>query len=245
VGKFDAAAMTRTVTELFGAWSSEPPPPLRPVPAIHRAAGPTWIAHADPDAAQVRITFAFTATSPRAAARGARVVVGEMLRNRLEQVRTRLGASYGIQASYGWTEAGDTIAIDGYVDADRAGEVLRRMRSDLEGLRAGDATFTADFIRARRAALARALADPMQSSLAADHLESAVTHHLAIDSSATLPAAIATITPAAVRTVIAQDLQPGRMVVLLSGRPADTQAAFAAAGVARFQSVQDDPADRR
>lgn len=241
VGRFDAAAMARTVTELFGAWPGDPPPPPAAVPAMQPVAGPTWIAHADPDAAQVRITVVFAATSPRGPARAARAVVSEMLRARLDQVRTRLGASYGLQTSYTWTAAGDTVTIDGYVDADRAGVVLRRIRADLDGLRAGDAGFTADFIRARRTALARTLADPMQSSLVADQLEAAVTHHLAIDAPVTLPAAIAGTMPAAVRDVIAADLQPARMVVVLSGPPDDTAAAFTAAGVPRWTSVGDGP----
>ena len=241
VGRFDPAAMVRTVNELFGAWSAAPPPPLVPVPAMHPATGPVAIAHADPDADQVRITLVFAATSPRLQVRGARAVVGEMLRSRLDQVRSRLGASYGIQTSYESGEAGDTIAIDGYVDADRAGEVLRTMQTDLEGLRAGDAAFAADFVRARRTTLGRSLADPMVSHAVADRLEASAIHRLPIDAAATLPGLIANTTPAAVRDVIAADLQPQRLVVLLSGRPAATAAAFKAAGISRFQTV-DDPA---
>jgi hypothetical protein len=131
--------------------------------------------------------------------------------------------------------------IDGYVDADRAGEVLHRLQADLDRLRAGDAAFTADFVRARRTALARTLADPMQSSLVADQLEAAVTHNLAIDASATLPVAIARTSPAAVHDVIARDLRTARMIVLLGGRPSDTAAAFAAAGVTRWSAAGDDP----
>ncbi|HEY0477494.1 MAG TPA: insulinase family protein [Kofleriaceae bacterium] len=245
VGKFDPGAMRRTVTELFGAWSAEPPPPPQPIPAMHPAAGPTWIAHTDPDAAQVRITLVFAATSPRMPARGARTVVAEMVRSRLDQVRTRLGASYGIQTSYQWSEAGDIVYIDGYVDADRAGEVLGRMQADLEGLRAGDDAFAADFVRARRTTLGRALAAPMMSSTVADHLEVAVSHHLPLDAAAALPGAIAQTTLAAARDVIAADLRPERMVVLLSGRPAATAAALQAAGVTRFQTVEDGAAHRR
>jgi hypothetical protein len=165
-----------------------------------------------------------------------------MLRSRLGEVRTRLGASYGIQTAYRWTAAGDMITVDGYVDADRAGEALRLMLADLDGVRAGDAGFTADFIRARRAAVARTLADPMQSGVVADQLEATVTHHLPIDAAAALPAAIAATTPAGARDVIAADLRPARMVVLLSGRPDDLAAAFTAAGVARYQTVSDAPA---
>lgn len=237
VGNFNATAMTRTVTELFGAWPATPPPALAAVPPMRPAAGPTWITHVDRDAAQVRVTYAFAATSPRTTSLGPRAVVSELVRARLEQVRTRLGASYGVDAGYEISDAGDVIEVDGLVDAGRAGEVLRQMQADLAGLRAGDTALAADFVRARRAALAAALADPIRSSTAADQLEAAVANHLPLDTSSTLPAAIATTTLATARAVIEQDLQPARMVVVLSGRPADTDAALAAIGVTEAQRV--------
>jgi zinc protease len=239
-GKFDETALRKEATELFGAWSAEPLPALPPMPPMHPRPGPTWIAHADPDANQVRITFAFAATSSRQSTQGGRAAVAEMLRSRLDQVRSRLGASYGIRTSYQWSDAGDIIAVDGHVDPGRAGEVLRRMLADLDGLRQGDAELAADFVRARRTALAGALAHPMQSDAVADALESAVTHHAPIDTSSLRAAAIARTTLADARSMIAADLQPQRMVVLLSGRPADTSAAFAAAGISEYQRVDDD-----
>lgn len=44
--------------------------------------------------------------------------------------------------------------------------------------------------------------------------------------------------------VIAQDLQAARMVLMLSGRQHDVAAAFAAAGMARFETVREQPAAR-
>jgi zinc protease len=231
VGQFDLIAMNRTVTELFGAWSGDPPPVSPPVPAMRPLAGPTWLAHDEPDAQQIRIALAFAATSPREASRGARAVVGEMVRSRLEEVRTRLGASYGLRTAYEITEAGDALHVTGHVDADRAGEVVRLIQSHLDGLRTGDDELAADFVRARRAALARALADPVMSSTVAGELEAAVTRHRALDAAATLPAAIAATTLRDARAVIAADLRPARMVGLLGGQPADVAAAFAAVHV--------------
>jgi zinc protease len=245
VGQFEIAAMTKTVTELFGAWPADRPAPLVGVPAMRPVTGPTWIAHTDPDASQVRIALMFAATSPREPSRGARAIVGEIVRSRLEQVRTRLGASYGLETSYWTTDAGDMVTVNGYVDANRAGEVMRLMQADLGGLRAGDHALAADFVRARRTALARTLADPMMSSTVADELEAAVAKHRTINAAATLPAAIAATTLRDARAVIAADLKPERMVVLLSGRRADTAAAFAAAGVTHVQIVNDDPVPAR
>ena len=78
VGNFDPEAMMKLVTELFGAWPSEPPPAVAPIPPIRPAAGPTWIADVDSEAVQVGIRLGFAATSPRTA-RGARLVVAEMV----------------------------------------------------------------------------------------------------------------------------------------------------------------------
>jgi zinc protease len=243
VGRFDPEPMMKLVTELFGAWSSEPPPAVASIPPLRPAAGPTWIADVDSEAVQVRISLGFVATSPRAA-RGARLVVAEMVRDRVAQVRSRLGASYGVEAGYGTAVAADLLEVGGLVDAGRAGEAVRQIEADLDGLRTGDAEFAADFVRARRAALVRALGDPVRTSVAADRLEAVVANHLRIDAVEALPAEIALTTIDAARAVIAQDLQAARMVLMLSGRSQDTAAAFAVAGVTRFETVTEKPAAR-
>jgi hypothetical protein len=100
-----------------------------------------------------------------------------------------------------------------------------------------------DFVRARHAALAAALADPSIPSATGRRLEFAVTSHLAITRES-LAAAIASTTLAEVVRVIARDLQPTRMVGVLSGRPADTAAALAIAGITGARSVSDATAKR-
>ncbi|TMQ10192.1 MAG: hypothetical protein E6J90_36680 [Deltaproteobacteria bacterium] len=59
-----------------------------------------------------------------------------------------------------------------------------------------------------------------------------------------MPAEIASTTIDAARAMIAQDLQGTRMVLMLSGRQEDVAAAFAAAGVTRFETVREQPAAR-
>lgn len=169
-------------------------------------------------------------------------MVAEMVRSRVDKIRSRLSASYGIQARYGTGVEGDLLEVRGLVDAARAGEAVRQIEADLDALRTGDAGFAADFVRARHAALVRALADPVRSSITADRLEAVVANQLPLDAVETLAAEIASTTIDAARAVIAQDLQPARMVTMLSGRQQDTAAALAAAGVTRFETVLEQPA---
>lgn len=243
VGNFNPDAMMKLVTELFGAWPAEPPPAIAAIPPTRPAPGPISIADIDAEAVQVRVSVGFAATSPRSA-RAARLILAEMVRDRVEQVRSRLGASYGVDVRYGTGVEGDLLTVGGLVDAGRAGEAVRQIVADLDALRAGDASFAADFVRARRVVLVRALGDPTRSSIAADRLEAVVANHLPSQAVETLPAEVASTTAGAVRAVIAQDLQAARMVLMLSGRQPDVAAGFAAAGVTKFETVSEPPAGR-
>lgn len=235
-GRFDPGEMRSRVIELFASWSAPAPPALAPVPAMQPAQGPTWITSEDPAAVQVGVTVTFAATSRREASRAARAVLAEIMRARLTLIRTEMLASYGVDAGYLQSIAGDVIQIDGAVSAARAGEVLRRLLADLEKLRRGDAGLRADFVRARRAALAATLADPSIPSATGSRLEHAVTSHAAI-ARESLASEIASMRLSDVARVIAQDLQPGRMVGALSGRPADVAAALATAGITGANAI--------
>ena len=242
-GRFDPAAMRHKVTELFEGWTAPAPPENEPVPAMQPARGPTWIAYDDRSATQVRVTFDFAATSQRVESRAARAVLSEIVRERVERVRTEMLASYGLDAGYWTSPAGDVLQINGLVGASRAGEVLRRLLTDLDKLRAGDDGLRGDFVRARRTALTAALADPSIPSATGRRLQRAVTSHSAI-ARESLAAAIASTTLRDVVRVIAEDLQPARMVGVLSGRSSDTAAAMATAGITGARSFGDATAKR-
>jgi predicted Zn-dependent peptidase len=230
--------MRRVVIELFGPWPAQPAQrQVSALPAMHPLPGPTWIVHDDPEASQVRVTLGFATTSQRKATRAARAVIAEMVRDRLDLVRSQLGATYGIEVRYDNTPAGDVFEIDGRVDPARAGEVLRRMMDDLGKLRTGDAAFTADFVRARRAVLAATLADPALPGATARRLESAVASRAPITDGEALAGAVAATTPAEVRQVIAQDLQLARMVGVLSGRSSDTSVAVTGAKIRGARTI--------
>lgn len=238
VGNFDPVRMRAVIDSLFGEWpagrAAPPERAMAPVPAR----GPTRVAVASDDAAQVRVTYAFAPTSARtdARTRAARAVLVAMLDARIQAIRERLGASYGVRARYDIDTAGDVLWLDGLVAVDRAGQALRLLDEALEGLRAGDAALAEDFVRARRVALGKALGDPMRSDLEAARLEDAISYGLPLDA-ARLPAEVAATTLDDIRAVIAQDLQPARMAVVLVGRPEATDGAFRAAGAAAYRRI--------
>jgi zinc protease len=228
VGNFDPDAMDRQIDDLFGPWSAAPAPATAAIPAMRPPSQPTWLTMTDPEENQVRATLVFPAASPRKDTRGARAILGPMLNAHLNQVRKRFGASYGVYASYQLTLAGDYLHIDGELDAARAGDALGLIQRALDSLRTGGPALARQFVLARRAALAGALADPMRSSVAADRIERAVSLGLPADAAQRLPAEIAATTLQDVQALIAQDLDPAHLIGIVSGQPGEVDKALAA-----------------
>jgi len=242
-GSFDPVQMRARVIAEFGDWKAPAPPANAAVPSMQPVRGPTWIAYDDRSAPQVQISFEFAATSSRLESRAARAVLRALLQARVELIRSEMLASYGVESEYRFTLAGDVLQIHGLVSPARAGDVLRRLLAELDRLRAGDAGLRSDFVRARRAALAAALADPSSPSATGSRIERALANHAALDRSA-LAAEVASTTLRDLSRLIAQDLPPARMVGLLSGRPADVAAAMRTAGISAGRTVHETTAAR-
>lgn len=237
-GGFEPNAMRRTVEQLFGDWEREGAPAAPPAsPPMQPDPGPTWLVDDDPGAAQVRLVIGFATRSVSRESLAARAVLDALVNRRLAEVRSRMGASYGLDARYDRFPAGDVFRIEGRVDAARAGQVLREITTDLAQLRASSDALVDDFVRARREALAVVLADPSMPSATAARLEQAVVTGTAFGNEA-LAAAVAATTWRDVARLIAQDLQSARMVAVLRGRPADTAAALAAAGISGARQIR-------
>ena len=98
-GGFDRAAMRRAVGELFGVWPKRPAPPRAQVPPPRPPPGPTWLGVRMPTAVQVKLYVSFTARSTPRGDRAARMVLAEMVNDRLRIVREGLGASYGVRCA--------------------------------------------------------------------------------------------------------------------------------------------------
>lgn len=229
-GGFDATEVQREIEELFGTWRDREPAATPARAAVNPPDAPRWVAIQDPDARQVRITVAVGGL-PRGDA-AARAVLREMMRDRLDQVRDGQGASYGIHSGY--LRRGDVAAllIDGHVDPLRAGKSLATIVDAVAELRDDTANQAADFVRARRRALARALARAGSPGDVANELEAAITDARPLDALDRHAAEIAALTRTDLGAIAARDLATGTTVIVVSGPESTARTLLEGAGVA-------------
>ena len=108
------------------------------------------------DDQQVTVTIAYPAPAGIDGQEGARRVLAEMLNIRAEDVRFKLGSTYGLyfarQPHVGpgaYMLRGGAV-IGGTIDAERAGESIKAMRDEPRRRCARATHFDEDFVRARR-----------------------------------------------------------------------------------------------
>lgn len=230
-GGFDPKTMRGVIEQLFGSWRDRArgaTPAPATTPAID---APRWVAITDRDAIQLRITVAVGGLA-RDDDRAARAVLGEMLHDRLLQVREGQGASYGIASWYQRRGNSAALRIEGRIDPHRGPRAMATVLAAVATLRDGAASLPADFVRARRRALAHALARAGTASDVAGALEVMVVEGLPLDGLDRHAEAIAELTPAAIGAVAARDLAAGTMVVVVSGPGTTARELLEGAGVA-------------
>ncbi len=230
-GGFEPEAFKAEIAELFAPWGGDGGDPAPELPEAKPAEGPSYLSVADDDATQVRIVVAFATRSRPDEDRAVRLVLEEMLSDRARVVREGLGAGYAVSVDYRSGEGGGVLAVDGLVDADRAGAALVALRAELEAVRTALATLRQDFVRARRRALARVLADSAGVRDLAEELEALAERGLPTSYFDQLVEEVGATRIDDVARLVGDDLDERRMVLLVSG-PADAvDAAYQAAGL--------------
>lgn len=231
-GQFSALAMRKEIETLFGSW--RPPdttaaPIMPPRPAPPRT--PRYFAIDDPSAIAMQLVLAYVPGRPQTEEphdRAARETLSAILDDRMRVVREGLGVSYGIR---GAVDA-NVIQIMGSVDSAHVRQALAVIELELSRLRIPGPELAADFARARRLVLGRALADPSGASEHARSLERSVLHGTALDDSVQLIDAIRTLALEDIARTSA-DLDPARRIVILRGTRSSVEAAFSALGIDR------------
>lgn len=234
-GKFDPVVAEAAVRAHFGGWRRGRVDAPVIEPAVVREA-PTAIGVIGDEGPQVQIAIGYPAPAGIDAEQPARLVLAEMLSGLAGEIRTELGATYGLFAGR-QTKLGPSIYhMGGGVDAQRAGESLRAIRAKLARLRAGEG-FDLDFARARRVVLQRLLGQSTESAAVASRLLQIALYGLAPDYHEKLVRYVATVTPAQVRALIERELRPEREVLVVLGDKATLARTFAEAGIAAVEYV--------
>lgn len=173
---------------LLAALTSQAPPLPTIPPAAYRNA-PVYLAVVDEEQAQTGITIAFTTTPGFREQHAARLVLAEMLRERLTMtLRHEHALSYSVGVDFAQNAVGPgELRIEAAVSPERAGDALRLMREILRYLR--EDGFAADFVRARRQVVQRLLANALSSSKVADELEYIASNQLRSITTSSYPGA--------------------------------------------------------
>jgi zinc protease len=232
-GGFELETMRKHVLTLFEPWSGSVDELPAPMPAARPAEGPSWIGTRDSSRTQVGLVVAFATASEPDHEQAARMVLSEMVNDRLRVVREGMGAAYGVQVSYMAGKGGGAFYVSSDLDPARAAKAAKAIVSELEALRTSAGTMAEEFVRARRRALANTMADAAGVSAVADELEYAVRRGLPVDHFDQLALAISHLTPAQVAAVAAADLDRRRMVVSVSAPSERLDAVMTELGAAR------------
>jgi zinc protease len=211
-GGFDVEKMRQHVRDLFSPWPDVAAAPPATLPAAQPAPGPSWVGTRDASRTQVGLELAFATGSDPDRDQAARLVLTEMVRDRLRVVREGMGASYGVHVAYSGGVGGSAFFVESDLEPSRAAKAVTAIMSEFAALRTGAGAMAEDFVRARRRVLASTLADTAGVTARADRLEYGVRRGLASNYSHQLALAVSKVTPAEVAAVAAVDLDPRRMV---------------------------------
>lgn len=227
-GNFDAADMEARVRRLFGSWAAGVAPEPAPVPPPRVRDAPVYLGLVH-DRVQPAITLAYAVEQGYRDRHGARLVMDEIIDQRMAAIRERLGATYGVYGHYHTGDGPGAIRVSGSVDPQRAGEALTAMREAMLGLR-DHGPEAEEFVRARARVLERLLAMAADSDSVADALQFAAEHGVDVDYSRALAEEVAALTLESM-TPLRAHLAPERETIMIVG-PAETiQSMYRQAGI--------------
>ena len=141
-GGFDPDDADHWIDYCFGSWTGKD----AEAPARRARLRPLALAQAE-DSSQVEVSIAFP-VDPDARVPGR--IAAQMIEEALADVREELAASYGLHARLVEKRLSMTIAVDGYVDAQRAGEVFALVRDRIAKLHDPSDDTASLFVSARR-----------------------------------------------------------------------------------------------
>jgi zinc protease len=228
-GRFDEAVVEAAIRKSFEEWErGQSDLPITAPPAARTGARYLGVDGEEAPLVQVRLAFPTPAAGSGGAEHAARLILAQMLTQRVEAVREKLGASYGVYARYARRLGPSSIEIGGGLDAARAAEALGLIRAEVDGLRRGE-HFLEDFVLARRRVVEALLVASNDSQSLAGALAELAAYRLPPAALDELRRAAASALPPAVLKLVNADLRPDNEVIVAVGPRAQVQAMFAGA----------------
>jgi zinc protease len=245
VGDFEAKYAEKLAKDVFGDWGTGTvDKPVEKLAA--KRTGPAYVGVTKNKVdQQVTVTLAYPAPAGIDGQEAARQVLAGMLNLRAEDIRFKLGSTYGLyfarQPKVGpsaYMLRGGAV-VGGTIDAERAGESIKALRESLDALRAGD-HFDEDFVRARRKLLTSLLSESTVTSELAARLGQIAMYNLDPNYYNTLIQQIAAVSPAQVKALIKHELDPANEVIVMLGDKDHINKTFKDAGLTDVKIVEPD-----
>jgi predicted Zn-dependent peptidase len=245
-GNFDPKYAEKLVRDTFSGWDrGTVDKPVDKTP--FKRTGPAFIGvKTAKDDQQIIAEVAYPSPAGIDGQEGAREVLAEMMDLRSEDLRFKLGSTYGLYfgriahvgpSSYMMFGSGGHD-IGGSIDAERAGETIKALRDSIDGLRKGDDNWNSDFVRARRRLISRLLGESTVTTEVASRLGTIARYGLGTDYYNNLLQRIGATSPAQVRELIKTELDPANEVLVLLGDAAHLDKTFKDAGITDVKIVE-------
>jgi zinc protease len=236
VGSFNPQLAKKFINDNFGEWGKghTDQPVTAPAPA---RSGPEYVGVVGEPAPQLMLRVYYPGPSGIDGQYAARLVVSQMLSQRMSRVRAELGSTYGIGGGWSPSIGPSAYGLGGTIDAERAGETIKFIREQLDKLRGGE-DFDIEFAKARRVVLKQLLAESGETGTLASRLANIEVFNLPPDYSDTLVRFVAAVPMAQVKALIASDLDPSREVVAAMADRPTLEKAFEQAGLDNVRFVE-------
>lgn len=245
-GKFDPKTAEKLVRETFGDWGRGAID--KPVPkALFKRTGPAFVGVKESkEDQQVNVTVAYPAQAGVDGQEAAREVLASIMRQRSEQMRFKLGSTYGLyfgrrplMGPTGYVLHGSGgLDVGGTIDAERGGETLKALRASIDSLRKGDEEFDEQFARARREIIKDLLGESTVTRELAGRLGFIAEFGLHTDYYNTLLQQVAAVSPAQIKALIKTELDPANEVVVVLGDKAHLDKTFSEAEIKDVKIVE-------
>jgi zinc protease len=241
VGDFDPVKAQKNVEDVFGKWDKgSVTAPAGKATAVRN--GPSYIGVVAKEEPQVSVVMGYPAAPGIDGEQAARRIIQDMMQTRVDDVRFKLGTTYGVYARRQNQKGPTVYAIGGNVDALRAGESIKAMRDGIDALRKGD-NFNVDFVKARRKEVKDLIGGATVMDQIADRLAFIASFGLKDDYYSALLSQLGATPPALIKALIAQELDPNKEIIVLKGSRPQLEKAFADAGLTDVKIIEPDIKD--